>query len=638
MFIFSIKQLLRQPGKTLLFFLLMAASTALVVTGAVLTIENNRRVQIVDATYSTVGYVEQKPLNVESTAIANPCFGTDTVHDTDYGEYIAPEDLDFPGAAYIHPPEHRPYYFFYQEDFDHSEYSWIPDSHILEFTPLESIGDDGSPVEVEITKVLYSDVEGKSTNERGGAYDRTLSTGERITLCQCFGTTRYPLEVGEKYVAILYLYWHCPEHDADEYVVYMRPHSHQQDRKGNYIDKGSFPDEIDWGYSSPYYAQISHVTGDDFYEEGNPGYRYLQWITTHEKFDDLFSAVATNSLNLFSSWHEGNIALADGREISKEEFDTGAFVCMIPKEFAHINQLSVGDKVNLPLLCSVYRDLSTRDGMPPNEFSTINAEGEFYEPFWEQEYEIVGTYQRYGSWMEVGQDMFIIPSKSVQASDENNIAWHSPMQSTTASFEIPNGTIQKFDTALKEHVPEAERLDITYDDRGYSEIMKSLNNSRGIALLLLLAGIMAALSIVALLLYFFVAKEKKRTAIERSLGMTKHQCRVSLLSALLILTVLSASVGSVCGILTISLVREPGAVAETVEEWDNQYAYDTRYSTWAVSRELAEKAEIEVEPPVFIYYAVPFCLCLLAMIFALILMAGSFRTDPIYLLSTREKE
>lgn len=44
MFSFSIKQLLRQPGKVILFFLLVAASTMLVVSGAILTIENNARI------------------------------------------------------------------------------------------------------------------------------------------------------------------------------------------------------------------------------------------------------------------------------------------------------------------------------------------------------------------------------------------------------------------------------------------------------------------------------------------------------------------------------------------------------------------------------------------------------------------
>ena len=133
------------------------------------------------------------------------------------------------------------------------------------------------------------------------------------------------------------------------------------------------------------------------------------------------------------------------------------------------------------------------------------------------------------------------------------------MTSFTASFQIPNGTIQQFDAALKEHIPEAGRLNIIYDDRGYSEIRKSLDNSRAMALLLLLAGI------VALLLYFFVVKEKKRTAIERSLGMTKIQCRVSLLAGLIILTVFSACAGSVCDTLALDKVREPQVTASTAE-------------------------------------------------------------------------
>ena len=57
---------------------------------------------------------------------------------------------------------------------------------------------------------------------------------------------------------------------------------------------------------------------------------------------------------------------------------------------------------------------------------------------------------------------------------------------------------------------------------------------------------LAALAILALL-YFFVVKEKKRTAVERSLGMSKRQCRVSLLAGLMILTIIAAGVGAQLG-------------------------------------------------------------------------------------------
>lgn len=636
MFNFSIKQLLRQPGKAVLFFLLMAASTALVVTGAVLTIENNRRIQIVEDNYSTIGYIEQTPLSTESTPILNPCTGSDWVYTTDYGEYIYPEDLVFPGADYIAEPEQRPYYIFNEPMF--TQFGSTSYNHVLEFTPLQPVGDDGAPVEVEITKVLFS-TDNDSSDVSLTIPDTALHEGDRITVCQCFGSTRYPMVVGEKYVAELYLYRYCEVHQVNEYVIYVRPHTGRTDREGNYLGKENFPDDIDWGYNSPMYAQIAHVTGDDFYEKGNVGYNYFQWAKNMEHRGQNFCALATNALELLPSWHDGTIVLKDSREITSEEFESGAPVCMISREFAGRNGLHVGDKVNMPFLCAAYSDLSGLGGNPNYGFSFLDENGEFYEPFFEQEYEIVGLVdcnKRYE--IEAGADTFIIPAKSVTVSHEDRITYYHPMTRFTASFQIPNGTIQEFDAALKEHVPETERLNITYDDRGYSEIMKSLNNSRAMAFLLLMGGIMAALSIVALLLYFFVVKEKKRTAIERSLGMTKRQCRVSLLAGLMILTVVSACAGSLCGTLALDIVREPETVAGTVEERDSQYIYDTRYSTWAAGRELAERVDIDVDAPVYVCYATPVCLSVLVLVLALLLMAGSFRTDPIYLLSTREKE
>ena len=634
MFNFSIKQLLRQPGKTLLFFLLMAASTALVATGAVLTIENSDRIRIVDETYSTVGFVEQPAVSTESVPVPNACGGVNFITTTDYGDYLTPDILKFPGADYVVEPEYRPYFVFNEPEF--SQFGDDDTFHVVEFTPLGSV-DDGAPVEVEITKVLFSkDNKGQNTCNTP---DIALHEGDHITVCQCWKTTCYPMELGQRYVAELAKWWNCPEHNVDEYVVYSRPHSGRTDREGNYLGKENFPDDIDWDYRQPDHAQIARVTGEDFYEKGNIGYNFLQWAKNVEQREHSFCALATSTLETLPSWHERKVLLQDGREITSEEFESGAPVCMISKDFAGRNGLHVGDKVNMPFVCAMYTDLSTIGGRPHASFSLLDENGEFYEPFFEQEYEIVGLLGCQDMYdVEVGQDTFIIPIKSVTASEEGSIAYYRPMARRTASFQIPNGTIQKFNEALHKNVPEAERLIITYDDRGYSEIMKSLNNSRAMAFLLLMGGIMAALSIMALLLYFFVVKEKKRTAVERSLGMTKAQCRVSLLSALIILTVLSASVGSVCGALALDKVSEPQVVAKTAEERDSMYDYDTRYSDWAAGRELAEKTEIKVEAPMAVYYAVPLGLSLVVLVSALLLMAVSFRTDPIYLLSTREKE
>ena len=150
---------------------------------------------------------------------------------------------------------------------------------------------------------------------------------------------------------------------------------------------------------------------------------------------------------------------------------------------------------------------------------------------------------------------------------------------------------------------------------------------------------LAALAILALL-YFFVVKEKKRTAVERSLGMSKRQCRVSLLAGLMILTIIAAGVGSVCGGLILDKIEEFTPLqgnAQTADELDSRYAFDVHYSLWGVERLAAKNTVIEVDFPAAVYGAVPVGMCLLVWGLSLALMARSFRIDPIYLLSSKEK-
>lgn len=109
MFKFSLRQLFRQRGKALLFFLLMAASTALVLTGSVMTIENAQRIAKVESTYSTIGMVEQLPTGETKTYQSeDSCTGTHTWTTQLYGDPIMMDVLNFPGAGYIIEPEQRP--------------------------------------------------------------------------------------------------------------------------------------------------------------------------------------------------------------------------------------------------------------------------------------------------------------------------------------------------------------------------------------------------------------------------------------------------------------------------------------------------------------------------------------------------
>ena len=641
MFKFSIRQLFRQKGKAFLFFLLMAASTALVVTGSVMTIESTQRIDTVESTYTTIGMVEQLPVNVEMMSSTSECRGTQAWQSYDYGGNLTMNIFDFPGAEYVVQPENRPYFIFYQPDW--SIKNGLISRHLVEFTPMES-STDGGPAEIEIPRGIPSDISGYSS--RGFGSPPNLEVGDHLTFCQCWNRNYiFPLEAGEKYVANIESD-KCDTHNQEEYIVYLGINSTQHDMDGNWIDHGTFVcdipeyDEMNRSSHRTCPVRIDHVTGGDFYEPGHKGAIYEEWAEIHKMELHMFQAVGATSLETIPSWHNGSVQLAEGRAITQEEFDGGALVCMLPAETMFHNQLKIGDKIKLPFMAARYRI----ENSLAYENSYVNADGQLYEVFWDEEYEIVGTYTDGYQLNDLPDDTFIIPVKSVGASWADNICDYGPLNPSAAGFQLPNGSITRFDEALKANVPEAERLSVTYDDRGYTEIMKSLKNSRDMAHLLLLGGVLAALAIVALLLYFFVVKEKKRTAIERSLGMSKRQCRVSLLGGLAVLTAVSVLVGAVCGMAALQKVQEqPSSAGQAQEvpaadELDAQYKFSTEYSLWAEGRELAEEAVIEAHAPAAVYIAVPVLLCLLVELMAWLLLEQSFRTDPIYLLSTRENK
>lgn len=368
-------------------------------------------------------------------------------------------------------------------------------------------------------------------------------------------------------------------------------------------------------------------------------------------------------LQMIPIFQENSAYLSDGREITQEEYDNGALVCLVPEDTLQKNGWKIGDKLSLPLLCSLYGPNAKMISIPRAgdveaysnvryPFSPIKADGSKYEPFWTAEYEIVGTYGLVQSEMlytdgEIYPDTILIPKNSVQASDVDNIACYNHLDGKTATFQIENGTIDEFDAALRAAVPETENLVITYNDNGYTEIMESLQSTRSSALLLFAVGLLAAVAILLLLLYFFVVKEKKRTAIERSLGMTSRQCRTSLLAGILALTVLASGLGTAGAAVGLELFhKQEQTTAETVSEEStaeestteekvslSEDEYNPKYSLWAKADSTRQQLEVTAQTPAFVFMLVPLALVLLVFAFSLLLVNRNLKIEPIYLLS-----
>lgn len=639
----SIKQLLRTPVRALLFFLLLTAGTTFLVLGTGLYARANRRIALAEQEFTTIGTVEQEPGSVLEVLLPNACSPTiSTAQIKQYNNILSAECLEFEGANYLTLPESRIYYLSYMPELQsvYGGMGTVDDVYVLEFTPLEEIMDSSVAGEVQVEKIWYAHT---SSN---GIYLDSPAEGATISLCNHFVGDFTGLSKGKRYIATIVLdYLSDFEHGKIEYAVYTAPFSTQvgkdgaletlhalsEDSGGYFYTKFAFRVSPEPG--SPVYAE--EVT-EDFDAENGRGQIWKTWaeqLGRLGKEKSYFYVLSTNSLELLPQVHERNFSVTTGRKITKEEFEIGAQVCMLPEELRVRNGLEIGDKIPLSLIFSQHgkwQPASSWCSAFSGSYSPINADGKSYMPFYDAKYEIVGTYSLnnlVSVTSEFTDEMLIIPAKSVGASDRDNIVYSSPMNAMTTSFEIPNGSIEEFDRKLHEFVPEAAELTITYDDNGYSDVIDSLNASKIAAALLLLAGIFSVFAIVLLLLYFFIVKEKKRTAIERSLGMTKRQCRISLLTGIMAIALASAILGSVGGGLALEHI-DFSPQEETMDE-----DYSVEYSLWALTEE--PQVELEADTPTEIFFLVPLGLLLALFPLALLAVNRNLKIEPIYLLSVK---
>lgn len=673
----SLKQLFRTPAKALLFFFLMAVATALIAVGSALYSQSSQRIEEVEGSFTTLAMVKQVPLKTVTTiAPLNLCgFGGGPSWDEIWGDADSIDVLDFEGAEYLTPPENRPYYVADVPALNHAmQYDKATSEQVVQVTALEDSDPKTMSGKVRVEKVIATYDDGFSFSF--GGVSSVMKEGKVFFFSQCNtrprGIDPIPLQKGKQYIFSCYGgYCPDPKHsddlqaeglDSREYVITQGPYCRQYDKDGNELPTNYFTVNRRIGL-------IEEIT-EDFWVPGGKGETWEYWTHYREKGDHLFTVAPVDDLQLLPVFQSHKAYLAQGREITAEEFENGALVCMLPNSVFLSAELQLGDKISFSMLCSAYGAPGDNATIALwNWLSPFNAQGELYQPFWEADYEIVGTYDVAGlaAALEkeiIANEMVVLPAKSVQASDENNIAYYDKLKPAQASFLLPNGSIDAFETALHEALPDLEGLEITYNDNGYEEIMGSLRSAWITAILLLAVGLLSALATLLLLLYFFIIKQKKRTAIERSLGFSKHQCRISLISGIMVLTILSSAIGSAGAALLMSRfdliggtntatiekdtpssvlaedltediepaadAGEQEAHAEPTEAFSE---FSTKFSLWASESNTVDYTGGDTAAPNALFFVIPLALTFIVLVLSLLLVNRNLKIEPIYLLS-----
>lgn len=612
----SLRQLMRTPVKTFFFLILLVLTVAFFMLGFNLWSVSKKNMDKIESTFTTIGTVQQKATAIATGASWDGWSKTYRYfsHPT-YNSLIPPSVLDFEGANYIVKPEKRPYYVAYSSDYvvDENPYTdIILDSEwlIVEMQPFEDCV-PSAPARMKVTKVLSGD----------------LGYSDEIYFVDFTAEHPKPMYARKTYIIALAYAPGFLDYDLSAFMPGDYPYSTQRKKDGtrikDLIEVDTVWDEVTEGfYDTPI------------------GRRWLALIEAHDIVKHTIPVIPTQDTNLLMSFFDGNTWISAGRMISKEEFKNGEKVCLVSQYFAENNKLKVGDSLRLPLFSADYRDSSSSTyrqdayiGSPRG--SLLNADGEIYPVFEDSEYEIVGLYQAVQGASSSpdympGKNAVVIPSASVKHSDENNILSVGPMMGYSTSFQIPNGTADEYLAAWARQG--INDLEINFYDKGYSKLKAGLDAMAATAAILLIAGGATTLLVLLLFCHLFIARQRKRTAIERSLGMATRQCATSLLVGILVVVIPACIIGGLVSGWASGYAYEQINASQTEE------AFDTTFSDWVNGGDAQNAADFTMNTRAGMDYAYMGTLFIpVALLIALIYIRGNLRSEPLMLLSENER-
>ena len=620
----SIKQMLRMPFRSISFLVLIILSALLLTMGVVLWVNNSSAIHSYQDSFVTIGTVEQKAFSLtQSVKWDAERKDYQLIQKAEYSTLLPLSLLSFKGADYIHEPEKRSYYGSYAPEY----VLWntqFPDSFpivIAEISPMEDCTPNES-VLVKVNKLLFGNIS---------------LEGSTLWFCNHYTKNPKPLEKGKSYaVAMSIQGWthgdrykeiKGTEEQTLEYVpIELLATQYKTDGvQMKDMLKEQATDE------SPYYE----VT-DVFYNT-DIGRRLLNLVDGYSMLRKTMPVTGTNATVLLMSFYRGDSYISEGRDITEEEYNKGEKVCLVSREFAENNSFTIGDSIQLQLyftnskLSAGQLYASNAGGM--EQWLPVTTKGEVPSIFENSQYTIVGIYESSSGASQdsysIGRNEVIVPTGSIKNSKSCNIMEYGPMTGPTTSFQIPNESIESFLTSWEKNG--TDELEINLYDMGYSHLQSGLENMKRVSLLLLIVGLLMSIFLLLFFNHMFIANQKERTAIERSLGVGKKQCSCSILSGIVILLFMGSSLG--CGM--------GGILSQHISAKDmNRVYYNATYSSVVetIMEETVKKEKSNTVVVIISSISVGIFIVILGAAISICKMNENLKVEPMKLLSDKGAE
>ncbi len=293
------------------------------------------------------------------------------------------------------------------------------------------------------------------------------------------------------------------------------------------------------------------------YEDAKNDPAWAEYTQVQEYNGHAFSVTLTKDLSLLPLWHAGSMYLHDGRMITKDEYASGAKVCMISSRMADLQGWQVGDTLDLHLYaCDSFFDTALIDystKLAPDLNAIYSKDcGGFFE---EDTYEIVGIFGQtsHGDIGDAAQEVFYSPWNAIYipANAAPN-APEGPIQPSLLTIELKNGSISEFKAAveelgLTEQKTGQYQLKFSCFDQGYDKIEGSLQEMNKNAKLLLSLSSALLLVTMILMAFLFTQQHKHSAGILRMLGGSKKQAFSAILTCAAVVVAAGGVIGTILG-------------------------------------------------------------------------------------------
>lgn len=271
----------------------------------------------------------------------------------------------------------------------------------------------------------------------------------------------------------------------------------------------------------PYYAEYEG-SWQDFLETTGGQVWKDEIIPNFEMNHSSVPVILTDNIHSMYAFNSGDVSILEGSAFSDDDYRNGNNVCLVSAAYAQVNDLSVGDTINLDYYNTTYEArthtlgaVGGRQGMTivrtPLTWNTrIDVQ---------KDYTIVGIFTGpnwSGSNHGINADTILVPKASVPNADKY-IGPSLPLLNTVI---IENGSIDAFEAHMAANDKAGAYL---YFDQGYTEAASSVQTLIDNAIRIVVVGISMFMlsSLLFLLLYIRRAVPIVRTM--RLLGVSARK-------------------------------------------------------------------------------------------------------------------